>query len=283
MPTLEITPNITEGDKRLSTIHHIVDLKQYTEAMSNSLHEINELANQLPPSDISETIERHISLLVSVHRKVIIKVSMMSKDLNCKSAVNSFYTNQNAEQNKINRINNMSHPSSPVKRKASNIEILENILVTDHDNSFAIVTSKRQQPNIVSPTKNTPTRCRLPSRILPFPVLPSPRNGKYYSLSEALMVYEHNYKNWSVNHFFKETKKRIPPSLLCHKSTFYRQYNDFKSGVTPRLLDNGVSMGRPPLIPRLLIRELNDGVSNVDGEAEDYTGLGTRLVHIANK
>ena len=56
MPTLEITPNITEGDKRLSTIHHIVDLKQYTEAMSNSLHEINELANQLPPSDISEQL-----------------------------------------------------------------------------------------------------------------------------------------------------------------------------------------------------------------------------------
>ena len=68
MPVLEINPNIKEGDKGLSTIHHTVDLKQYTEAMLNSLHEINELSNQLPPSDISETIKRHISLLVSVHR-----------------------------------------------------------------------------------------------------------------------------------------------------------------------------------------------------------------------
>ena len=56
MPTLETTANITEGDTRLSTIHHIVDSKQYTEAMSNSLLEINEISNQLPPSDISETI-----------------------------------------------------------------------------------------------------------------------------------------------------------------------------------------------------------------------------------
>ena len=31
------------------------------------------------------------------------------------------------------------------------------------------------------------------------------------------------------------------------------------------------------------MRELNDGVSNIDGEGEDYTGLGTRLVHTANK
>ena len=131
--------------------------------MLNSLHEINELSNQLPPSDISETIERHISLLVSVHQKVVIKVSMIAKDLNCKSAVNSFYTNQNAEQNKINRISNISQPSSPVKRKASNIEILENILVTDHDNSFEMVLSKRPQPNIVLPTKTTLTRSRLPS------------------------------------------------------------------------------------------------------------------------
>ena len=71
MPTLESAPNITEGDKRLSTIHHIVDLKQYTEAMSNSLLEINEISNQLPACDISERIEKHISLLVSVHQKVV--------------------------------------------------------------------------------------------------------------------------------------------------------------------------------------------------------------------
>ena len=98
MPTLESAPNITEGDTRLSTIHHIVDLKQYTEAMSNSLLEINEITNQLPACDISETIEKHISLLVSVHRKVVIKVSLIAKDLNCKCAVNAFYTNKKAEK-----------------------------------------------------------------------------------------------------------------------------------------------------------------------------------------
>ena len=55
--------------------------------MSNSLLEMNELANQLPPSDISEKIERHTSLLVSVLRKVVTKVSLIEKDLNCKSTV----------------------------------------------------------------------------------------------------------------------------------------------------------------------------------------------------
>ena len=98
MPTLESTANITEGNKRLSTINHIVDLKQYTEAMSNSLLEINEITNQLPACDISETIEKHISLLVSVHQKVVIKVALIAKDLNCKCAVNAFYTNQKAEK-----------------------------------------------------------------------------------------------------------------------------------------------------------------------------------------
>ena len=98
MPTLESTPNITEGDKHLSTIHHIVDLKQYTEAMSNSFLEINEITNQLPACDISETIEKHISLLVSVHRKGVKKVALIAKDLNCKCAVNAFYTNKNAEK-----------------------------------------------------------------------------------------------------------------------------------------------------------------------------------------
>ena len=156
------------------------------------------------------------------------------------------------KKNIIDRINNLSQPSSPVKRKASNIDILQNILVDDNDNSFAIVPSKRQRPNIVSPKKTTLTRFRLPSRIPLFPSLPTPSNGKYYSLREALTVYEDNYKTWSVNHFFKETKKRIPPTLLCHKSTFYRLYTDFKSsGISPRILDNGVSIGRPPLIPRL--------------------------------
>ena len=208
MPTLESAPNITEGDKRLSTIHHIVDLKQYTEAMSNSLFEINEISNQLPASDISERIEKHISLLASVHRKVVTKVALIAKDLNCKCAVNAFYTNKKAEKNIIDRIKNLSQHSSPVKRKASNIDVLQNILVTDNDNSFAIVPSKRQRPNIVSPTKTTLTRFRLPSRIPLFPSLPTPSNGKYYSLREALTVYEDNYKTWSVNHFFKETKKK---------------------------------------------------------------------------
>ena len=139
MPTLETTPNIIEGYKRLSHIHHIVDSKQYTEAMSNSLLDINKLANQLPPSDISDTIERHISLLVSVHRKVVNKVTLIVKELNYKCAVNAFYTNKNAKQNKINRINNISQPSSPIKRKGSNIDILQNILVIYHDNSFTMV------------------------------------------------------------------------------------------------------------------------------------------------
>ena len=153
MPTLETGHNITEGDKRLSTIHHIVDLKQYTEAMSNSLLEINEISNQLPACDISEKIKKHISLLVSVHRKVVNKVAIIAKDLDCKCAVNEFYTNQKVEKNMINRINNLSQPSSPVKRKASNIDVLQNTLVVDNDNSFAIVPSKRQQPNIVSQQK----------------------------------------------------------------------------------------------------------------------------------
>ena len=84
MPTLETTTNIKEGDKQLSTIHHIVKLKKYTETTSNSLLEINELANKLPLSDISDTIERTISLLVSVHQKVVSKVTLIVKDLNCK-------------------------------------------------------------------------------------------------------------------------------------------------------------------------------------------------------
>ena len=103
---------------------------------------MNEITNQLPPYNTSNTIERHISLLVSVHRKVFNKVTL-AKDLNCKCAVNAFYTNQNTEQNMINRINNISQPSSPVKRKASNIDDLQIILVTDNDNSFAIVPFKR--------------------------------------------------------------------------------------------------------------------------------------------
>ena len=56
MPTLKITETITEGNKRLLTIHRIVDLKQYTEAMVNYLIQINEISQQLPPSNISDTI-----------------------------------------------------------------------------------------------------------------------------------------------------------------------------------------------------------------------------------
>ena len=55
--------------------------------MSNSLLEMNEIANQLSPSDVSDTIKRHTSLLVSVHRKVVNKVDIIAKDLNCKYAV----------------------------------------------------------------------------------------------------------------------------------------------------------------------------------------------------
>ena len=87
-----------------------------------------------------------------------------------------------------------------------------------------------------------------------------------------------------MNNFFKEAKKTPPPSLLCHKATFYNHYNQCKSsGVAPLILDHGISIGRPPFIPHMLITQLNNGVSNNDGKAKYHTGLGTRLFNISNK
>ena len=92
--------------------------------MVNLLMQINEISQQLPPLDISDTIKKNISLLVSVHHKVVERVTLIAKDLNCKKDVNTFYTNQNAETNQVIRINNISQPVSPVKRKSSTIEVL---------------------------------------------------------------------------------------------------------------------------------------------------------------
>ena len=43
---------------RLSNIQHILDLKQYTEAMENIFMHINEISQNLTPSDISDTIKK---------------------------------------------------------------------------------------------------------------------------------------------------------------------------------------------------------------------------------
>ena len=79
-----------------------------------------------------------------------------------------------------------------------------------------------------------------------FPSLPTPTNVKYYSLTEALFVYDQNIKNWSVNYFYKETKKTSSQSHLYHKANFYNHYNQFESfGITPRILDHSISIEHP--------------------------------------
>ena len=168
MPTLNTTDYFIEDDAYMSSIQKIVDLRQYTEAMAKYFVQINGMTHQLPPSDISDAFENHISLLVSVHHKVVDKVSTIAKYLNYKTVVDTFYTNQNSENNKVNQINNISQNLSPTKRKASNRDVLQNILVKDKNSTFAIVPSKISKSNEVSPTKSILARYKYPLELEPF-------------------------------------------------------------------------------------------------------------------
>ena len=68
-----------------------------------------------------------MSLLVSVNHKFVEKVTLIAKDLNYKKDINTFYTNQNAETDKVIWIDDKSQPASIVKLKSSTIKVLQSI------------------------------------------------------------------------------------------------------------------------------------------------------------
>ena len=81
-----------------------------------------------------------------------------------------------------------------MKRKASNIDILENMLIKDQDSSLALVTKNRERCNAISPTNAIFTQSILLLIITSFGPLPKPTNNRYYSLTEATMVYKKDYR-----------------------------------------------------------------------------------------
>ena len=48
-------------------------------------------------------------------------------------------------------------------------------------------------------------------------------------------------------------------------------------------MDHSILVGCLLFIPRILITEFNEGVSNIDDDREDYSGIRTHLVHITNE
>ena len=100
MPTLKSTDYNREGTKHLSTIHNIVCLHQLNEEVFNVLEDCQKAQSKIKNPIVHHDFQNLLNKLKKLNNTIINKVSMMTTDLNCKTAVKRLLKEEEVVLNK---------------------------------------------------------------------------------------------------------------------------------------------------------------------------------------
>ena len=89
-----------EGTKHLSTIHNIVCVTQLKQEVFNVLEEFQKAQSKIDHPIVHHEFDNLFKKLKHLNNTIINKVSMMTTDLNCKTAVKRLLKEEKAVLNK---------------------------------------------------------------------------------------------------------------------------------------------------------------------------------------
>jgi hypothetical protein len=129
---------------------------------------------------------------------------------------------------------------------------------------------------------------RLSPPIPSFPSFPSPKNSRYYTLSEAILLLTPLPKPRKIIMRWTRKKddngKKITPMLLCGSTCITKWLRTYKEkGILPRPDDDGVRLGRKRIVPVEDHGKLNATVLEKIGKSEGTEDMEHTLVAYMKK
>ena len=103
--------------------------------------------------------------------------------------------------------------------------------------------------------------------------LPTPENRRFYTLQEAVVHYKSSGIK-SPKYFFNLTNKGSSRKILCAYATCSRHFRRYiHDEVLPPIVSDGITEGRPRLIPDNEITSLNNSLLEHVGKTENMENL----------
>ena len=100
MPTLKSTDYNREGTKHLSTIHNLVCVTQLNQELFKVLEECQQAKSKIDRPILYKKFDNLLKKLKYLDNTIINKISALTTDLNCKTAVKRFIHEEIAVTNK---------------------------------------------------------------------------------------------------------------------------------------------------------------------------------------
>ena len=181
--------------------------------------------------------------------------------------------------------------NATVGKKSESLRRLENVMKTQaKDQTLKKMPASKKRSSNSTPAKRSAKKSKL-SRMLFLPHgLPAPRNGEVYSVREVVVFMRVNtnsplFKQSSLSVYnVLANREPLPPLLICGYRTLHRSVKNYEdNGELPKESDEGIRVGRPPLISPEQVPLLNEGVKEHSGKVEKMSDLSNTIVAIASK
>ena len=102
MPSLRPIERTTVGNKRLAVVNDLVLLKQYHVQSSRIVNNINELRREITDEMLNSKFLKEVETLKCLQQLMNDIVNSIATNVNCRTVVNTFFSNACANSNSDN-------------------------------------------------------------------------------------------------------------------------------------------------------------------------------------